>query len=297
MASQALARNTGNGVADLPQYSLGKTLLVWAAAAGPMAALGWFVTPALAHDPDNPGFARLAILAIGLIWQFILVVMLLYRETGSLRWSGVQHRLWLNTPRLPQSGERRRLWWWACPAPRIGSAVRLAGQRNLEQVLGFDLSLSLPTTRPRLRYLPQFARCQGATGRQLESVGAVCDERSVQHGAGRRTVVSRIAAAAHGGCLRKMGLGNERALVWPVSPPSALGHAGFSNGGDAALCPAKPIFSQRLVWHHCPLRAEHLPDFSHPGTGARAGVDDVPGDHLNILVAVGVSFRNSCARL
>ena len=127
MASQALARNTGNGVADLPQYSLGKTLLVWAAAAGPMAALGWFVTPALAHDPDNPGFARLAILAIGLIWQFILVVMLLYRETGSLR-AGRESSIVSGSIRLafrnPESGAAyggglsRSSYWQRCSTCR-----------------------------------------------------------------------------------------------------------------------------------------------------------------------------------
>jgi hypothetical protein len=30
-----------NGVSEIPQYSLGKILLVWAAAALPMAILGW----------------------------------------------------------------------------------------------------------------------------------------------------------------------------------------------------------------------------------------------------------------
>ena len=105
----------GDCVAETPQYTLGTTLLIWAAAAAPMAILGWLVTPALVRDPNNPGFARLAMLAIGLIWQFILVVVLLYQEAGNLRWSTIRHRLWLNTPRLPQSGERRRLWWWLVP--------------------------------------------------------------------------------------------------------------------------------------------------------------------------------------
>ena len=114
MASQALV-SAEKAVADIPQYSPGKTLLVWAAAAAPMAFLGWVVTPALADDPDNPGFTRLAILAVGLIWQFILVVILLHRETGNLRWSTIRHRLWLTTPRLPQTPERRRLWWWLVP--------------------------------------------------------------------------------------------------------------------------------------------------------------------------------------
>lgn len=105
-----------NNISKIPQYSLAKTLLVWAAAAIPMAILGWLVAPALAHDPQKPGFERLAVLTVGLVWQFILVIILLYQETGNLRWSTIRQRLWLNTPRSPQTGEPRgRLWWWLVP--------------------------------------------------------------------------------------------------------------------------------------------------------------------------------------
>ena len=106
----------GTLLIEIPQYSLGKTLLVWAAAAVPMAVLGWIVTPAVVADPQNPGFTRLAMLAIGLIWQFILVMILLYKETHSLRWSTVRPLLYLNTPRSPNSREPiRRLWWVLVP--------------------------------------------------------------------------------------------------------------------------------------------------------------------------------------
>jgi hypothetical protein len=76
-----------NGISEIPQYSLSKILAVWAAAAVPMAILSWVVTPALAHDPRTPGFERLAILTVGLVWQFILVTILLHQDTGNLRWS------------------------------------------------------------------------------------------------------------------------------------------------------------------------------------------------------------------
>src|SRR6266496_3310999 len=105
-----------NNISAIPQYSLSKILLVWAAAAIPMGILGWFVAPALAHDPQKPGFERLAVLTVGLVWQFILVMILLYQETGSLRWSTIRQRLWLTTPRSPHTGEPRgRYWWWLIP--------------------------------------------------------------------------------------------------------------------------------------------------------------------------------------
>lgn len=124
-----------HGMADIPQYSLGKILAVWSAAAVPMAVLGWVVTPALAHDPQNPGFARVGILAAGLIWQFILVVMLLYRESGNLRWSTIRHRLWLDTPRRPQTGEpQRRLWWWVVPLLVLAGLFDLQGRGTLNKL-------------------------------------------------------------------------------------------------------------------------------------------------------------------
>jgi membrane protease YdiL (CAAX protease family) len=91
-------------------------LLIWAAAAVPMGILGWLVAPALAHDSQTPGLVRIGVITAGLIWQFVLMLILLYQETGTLRWSTVRARLWLTTPHSPQTGEpRRRLWWWLVP--------------------------------------------------------------------------------------------------------------------------------------------------------------------------------------
>lgn len=102
---------------DVPQYTLTKILLVWGAAAVPMAILGWLVAPALTRSTDHSPLIRLAVLTVGLIWQFVLVAILLYRETGSLGWSALRSRLWLNAPRSPQTGATRgRLWWWLVPA-------------------------------------------------------------------------------------------------------------------------------------------------------------------------------------
>ena len=98
-------------VPEIPQYSLGKILLVWAAAAVPMGVLGWIVAPALSRGSDNPGMIRVGVLTIGLIWQFILVMILLYREAGDLHWSTIRERLWLQAPRSSRTGATdRRLW-------------------------------------------------------------------------------------------------------------------------------------------------------------------------------------------
>jgi membrane protease YdiL (CAAX protease family) len=103
-------------ITSVPQYSLKKILMVWAVAAIPMGLLGWVVAPAMASDPNQPGFERLAVLTIGLVWQLILTMFLLQQEAGSLRWSVLKDRLWLHAPQSPKTGERQsRFLWWLIP--------------------------------------------------------------------------------------------------------------------------------------------------------------------------------------
>ena len=85
----------------IPQYSLRKILGVWAAAALPMAALSWIAAPILADHLGGPSplpRALLLTLTGGLIWQFVLVVVLLRKELGTLSWSAVKPALWLEAP-------------------------------------------------------------------------------------------------------------------------------------------------------------------------------------------------------
>src|SRR5215218_2846460 len=105
--------------AAVRQYSLAQILAVWAAAALPMGALAWVVAPLVAGQLDGPAplmRTLLALLTIGLIWQFVLVVVLVYRERGSLRWSVLKDALWLHSPRSPKTGRvGGRLWLVVIP--------------------------------------------------------------------------------------------------------------------------------------------------------------------------------------
>ena len=99
------------------QYSLVKILSIWIAVVAPIAILNYFLKPAIAPDFDaNPigaGKVKVILLTLGLIWQFVLAMFIVYREEGDLRWVTVKKRFWLNTPRDPKTGEPRRiLWWW-----------------------------------------------------------------------------------------------------------------------------------------------------------------------------------------
>ena len=107
---------TINHTLDIPQYSPAKILGIWAAAALPMGVLGWIVAPGLTDDPAKQGFVRLAVLTAGLIWQFLVILYLVRREAGDLRWSTLKARLWLNAPRSPETGDvSHRLWLWLIP--------------------------------------------------------------------------------------------------------------------------------------------------------------------------------------
>jgi CAAX protease family protein len=101
---------------EIPQYSILKILAVWAAAALPMAALAWLVAPALEDSfggAENVPLVKalLICLTAGLIWQFVLVVVLVRREQGTLRWPVVREALWLRSPRDPKSGRRGGKLW------------------------------------------------------------------------------------------------------------------------------------------------------------------------------------------
>jgi membrane protease YdiL (CAAX protease family) len=106
---------------EIPQLGKRAILKIWAAAALPMAALAWLVAPALADRFAGEGHVPMAkalivSLAIGMVWQFVLVATLVGREQRTLRWSTVREALWLRTPRSPRTGRiGGRLWLVVIP--------------------------------------------------------------------------------------------------------------------------------------------------------------------------------------
>jgi uncharacterized protein len=103
----------------LPQLRLGGIIAIWAAAALPMGLLAWVVSPLLADQLSGPSpltRALIVTLTGGLAWQFVLTMILVRREQGSLRWSVLRDALWLRAPRAPRSGRRGgRLWLVVLP--------------------------------------------------------------------------------------------------------------------------------------------------------------------------------------
>ncbi len=132
----------------IPQYTARRIAGVWAAAALPMAVLAWVVAPLLALALDGPAAlprALIVTLTAGLVWQFALVLLLVRREQGSLRWSVLKDALWLHAPRSPRTGRRGGLVWLvvvplvvAFAAEQLVPAIPAPADRDMGQFLGSD---------------------------------------------------------------------------------------------------------------------------------------------------------------
>ena len=108
------------------QYSLVKILGIWLAAGAPMWLLGWVAYPALSAGLPlvDAGLLRIKLMTGGLIWQFVLAMIILYREEGNIRWSTIRRRFWLNHPVSPKTGETKKsLWWWIIPLILLTAAL------------------------------------------------------------------------------------------------------------------------------------------------------------------------------
>jgi uncharacterized protein len=133
--TQAAARADAVVSVDIPQYGRRAILAIWAAAALPMAAAAWLVTPVLADRFGGDGIvpmakALLVALTAGLVWQFVLVAILVRREQGTLRWSTTREALWLRSPRSPRSGRvGGRVWLILIPL-----IVALAAEEMIPRV-------------------------------------------------------------------------------------------------------------------------------------------------------------------
>jgi hypothetical protein len=128
------------------QYTLGQILGIWALAALPMVLLAWVVAPAIIpHSPLYPGITYWLLMIAGMVWQFIVSLVIIYRELGTLRWSAIRQRTWLQCPRDPKTDQPNlKLVWWLLPALFFSGLV----QMGLASYLDAPMAWLIPTLHP-----------------------------------------------------------------------------------------------------------------------------------------------------
>ena len=110
------------------QYTLWQMLGVWLAGGAPLWILAWLVYPALRQGLPamEAGQLWMKLVIVGLVWQFVLSMLILHREEGNIRISTIRRRFWLNNPISPRTGRKdNRLWWLLIPLMLLIVALEL----------------------------------------------------------------------------------------------------------------------------------------------------------------------------
>ena len=110
------------------QYTLWQIIRIWLAAGAPMWILGWMIYPTLSHNLSavDAGLLRIKLLTLGLIWQFVLSMLILYREEGDIRIGTIRRRFRLNNPISPKTGQKNNwLWWLIVPLILLMVAIQI----------------------------------------------------------------------------------------------------------------------------------------------------------------------------
>jgi hypothetical protein len=144
----------------LDQYTLWQILGIWALVALPMALLIWVVLPIIIpYSPLHPGIIYWLLIIAGMVWQFVVSLVIIYRELGTLRWSAIRQRTWLQTPRDPRTDQPNlRLFWWVLP-PLIFNAlfgIVLAGYLDAPMVWLFPALQQPQFTEMSQLAVPEF---------------------------------------------------------------------------------------------------------------------------------------------
>lgn len=131
------------------QYSLKKILLIWVMSAIPMGLLAFVVTPAVvavAHWP--PLMVYFVAIIVGLVWQFILSLLILKHDGHELNWQTVVTRMKYQKPVHPETGKSSyRLLWWTLPFILLSAFIQ-SGVVNLPNVDGL--------VSPLIKNLPKY---------------------------------------------------------------------------------------------------------------------------------------------
>src|SRR5262249_14653633 len=110
------------------QYTLWQILGIWLVGGAPLWILAWLVHPALSRGLPalDTGLLWMKLVLVGLVWQFVLSMLILYQEEDNIRISTIRRRFWLNNPVSPGTGQKdNRLWWLLIPLMLLVAASEL----------------------------------------------------------------------------------------------------------------------------------------------------------------------------
>ena len=130
-------------------YSLKKILLIWAASAIPMGILAYVITPEIVKFTEwSPVIVYWFAVNFGLVWQFILALIVLKLDGNKLNWQTVVTRMKYQKPINPKTG--RSSYWlllWTIPFLLLSAVIQF-GVIDLPNV---DALLT-----PLIKNLPQY---------------------------------------------------------------------------------------------------------------------------------------------
>jgi membrane protease YdiL (CAAX protease family) len=128
------------------QFTRAGVAAVWAAAALPMGLLAWVVAPAVAGAGASPKrfmVTLICALTAGLVWQFLLVLTVVWREQRNLRWTTLRSALWLEPPTEGDGRRGGRLWLWLIPFVLGFAALNLVPAGGLAGPVNRNLGMFL----------------------------------------------------------------------------------------------------------------------------------------------------------
>ncbi len=109
-------------------HALWQILGIWLLGGAPMWLWAWLVYPPLRQglSPMDGGLLYEKLMIIGLVWEFVLSMLILYREEGNIRISTIRRRFRLNNPISPKTGRKdNRVWWMLIPLMLLVVALEL----------------------------------------------------------------------------------------------------------------------------------------------------------------------------
>lgn len=136
MSTQKLSPTHNVSNKEKDQYTIWQVLGLWVAVSAPMGILTWIVFPALKDNVSiQPSLFLWVLMIIGLMWEVVLSLAILYRETGTLKLGAIRQRTWRQKPYDPKTGRPNgRLWLWLIPLIILTAIVEFSVRPLLTNV-------------------------------------------------------------------------------------------------------------------------------------------------------------------